>query len=71
MFMRNDNLNNIYIVRYGFNDSKDLHEKTFSSEEEAYGFYHGLTNVRFRCFKILSTVTVTTVVLYEGVGKCG
>ena len=63
MFMKNDNSE--YIVRYRFKGSKEMVEKTFPTEAEAYGYYHGLENVDFRCFKIKTIVTTQIVVLYE------
>ncbi len=63
MYMHNDN--SIYIIRYRFKGSKDMVEKTFDNEPEAYGFYHGLENVDFKCFKVKTTVTMQMVVLYE------
>ena len=63
MFMKNDNSE--YIVCYRFKGSNKMIEKSFPTEHEAYGFYHGLENVDFRCFKIKTVVTTQIVVLYE------
>lgn len=63
MFIDNDN--HQFVVRYAFNGSDELVEKTFNTEAEAYGFYHGLENVHFRCLKIKTTVTTQIVVLFE------
>lgn len=63
MFLKNDNSQ--YIIIYRFKGSTEMFKKSFDTEAEAYGFYHGLENVDFRCFKIVTIVTTQIVVLYE------
>ena len=47
--------NDVYIVRYGFNDGAGVCCKVFNSEFEAYDFYRGLEG--FALYSIISSIS--------------
>lgn len=62
---------NLFIIRYRINETRDIKIKEFTNAREAYDFYHGLENCQFKAMILHTKVVLTIPLLYEGSGPVG